>query len=249
MKKFFAAAFLAFVLVSTSFAEDVKYAPFQTVRLGISVDYTMAAMDQVNEQLSNGGSDVTKLGPGIAAMADLNFALAPFIMAGARVGYVYLMPASGTYLFGTVKETLNGSIIPAEIGLNSNFELPATPISIMAGIYGGYGFGYASIKNDYNILGVSASSIQPYDGTGFMGELVASVNYKMSTGISINLNGGYRLAKIAQLKQSQDVTYTDSLGISHSAGKKGDVLKDSDNNDMPFDFSGFNIGLGLSMGF
>jgi hypothetical protein len=249
MKKLLTSVLLLCALVSTVFAEDVKTQPYQTVKLGAEVDYTIAAMDQVNVQLNNNGSSVTKLGPAVALAVSLDVAPAPFIMGGARLGYIYCMPASATYLFGTVKETLNASLIPAEIGVSSNFEMLSTPITIMAGIYGGYGFASASSKFDYDIAGISASSTQNYDGAGFVGEMIASINYKMSSGISLNLNGGYRLAKITQMKQSADSTYTDSLGIQHTAGAKGDVLKDSDNNDLAFDFSGFKVGVGASFGF
>jgi hypothetical protein len=249
MKKVLAAVLFVCVLVSTAFAEDVKTQPYQLVRLGAEVDYTIAAMDQVNVRLNSGGSSVTKLGPAIGAMLSLELAPAPFIMGGARLGYIYCMPASATYNFGTDKQTLNAGLIPVEVGLSTNFEMLPAPIAIMAGIYGGYGFAGASYKNDYDIAGVTASSTQKYDGSGFVGELIASINYKLFTGLSLNLNGGYRMAKIAQMKQSENVSYNDSLGIQHSAGAKGDILKDNDNKDLAFDFSGFNIGAGVSLGF
>ncbi len=240
---------MLFALVSVVSAEDAKKDPFQTIRLGLEVDYTMPAMEQVNAQLNDGGDKVTTIGPAIGAMLSLDVAPAPFIMAGARLGYIYCMPGSAEYLFGTIKATANASLIPVELGISTNFELLSTPLSIMGGIYGGYGFAMASNKLDYDVLGVTASSTQNYDGSGFVGEFIASINYKLVSGVSINLNGGYRLAKILQLKQSADVTYTDSLGIDHTAGAKGDVLKDNSNNDLAYDFSGFNIGIGASVGF
>jgi hypothetical protein len=48
---------------------------------------------------------------------------------------------------------------------------------------------------------------------------------------------------------SQDINYTNIPGLSIPLNSKGDVLKDSDNNDLIFDFSGFNVGAGLSFGF
>lgn len=246
MKKILTAALLVCVFALPVFAEDKLY---KTVRVGFDIDYTMPAMDQVNTQISSGGNDVVEINAGIAGMLDIEVAMAPFIMAGIRGGYVYCFPGSASYLLDFNNQTVNAALIPVEIGVSTNFDLASTPISIMAGIYGGYGFAMASYENNYDILGVTAKSIQPFDGAGFIGEFMASINYRMESGLSVNINGGYRLAKIMQLKQSSDVTYTDSLGFSHTAGEKGDVLKDSDNNDLAFDYSGFNIGAGISMGF
>ncbi|MCE5301084.1 MAG: hypothetical protein LLG37_09490 [Spirochaetia bacterium] len=246
MKKFFAAALIICVFALPAVSEDK---PYKTIRVGFDVTYTMPAMGALNAQLNNEASDISEMNAGIACMLDLEAAPAPFIMTGLRGGYIYCMPASATYLLGTVKQTINAALIPLEIGVSTNFGLESKPVSIMAGIYGGYGFASASYENNYDVLGVTAKAVQPYDGAGFVGEVMASINYKMDSGFSVNINGGYRLAKIMQLKQSSDVSYIDSLGISHTAGEKDDILRDSDDNDLVYDFSGFNIGAGISMGF
>lgn len=240
------AGLLACVIALPVFAEDKLY---KTVRVGFDVDYTMPAMEQVNSDLNDGGSSVAEINAGIAGMLDIEVALAPFIMAGVRGGYIYCLPGSASYLFDTYKQTVNAALIPVEIGVSTNFDLASTPISIMAGIYGGYGFAMTSYKTSFDVIGVTGEYTQPFDGAGFIGEFMASINYKMESGLSVNINGGYRLAKIMQLKQSADVNYTNSLGIPLTAGEKGDILKDSDNNDLAYDFSGFNVGVGVSMGF
>ncbi|PKL92099.1 MAG: hypothetical protein CVV21_04945 [Candidatus Goldiibacteriota bacterium HGW-Goldbacteria-1] len=252
MKKFLAAAMIVCVFALPAIAEDAvnnEDKPYKTINVGLDIDYTMPAMNQLNAQLNDGGSNVREMNAGIAMMLNVDAAMAPFIMVGLRGGYIYCLPAGADYLFETVKQTINAGLIPVEIGVITNFSMASTPISIMAGIYGGYGFALASYETKYDILGVTAESVQPFDGAGFVGELMGKVNYEMVSGINVNINAGYRLAKIMQLKQSKDVSYTDSLGISHSAGEKGDVLKDSDNTDMAYDFSGFNIGVGVSLGF
>lgn len=252
MKKFLAAAMIVCVFALPAIAEDAvnnEDKPYKTINVGLDIDYTMPAMNQLNAQLNDGGSDVTEMNAGVAAMINIDVAMAPFIMVGLRGGYIYCLPASATYLFGTIEQTINAGLIPVELGVIANFGLPSTPVSLMAGIYGGYGFASASYETKYDILGVTAESVQPFDGAGFVGEFMGKINYEMVSGVNVNLNAGYRLAKIMQLKQSKDVSYTDSLGISHSAGEKGDVLKDSDNTDMAYDFSGFNIGVGVSLGF
>ena len=250
MKKIITLGLLACALAATAFAADSENAPDQVVRLGVDVDYNLVAMDQLNKQL-NKGTKVTNLNSGVSGMLDLDLAVAPFLTIGARGGYFSCAPASASYNYLVYDQTttINTSLIPLEIGLGTNFAIPATPLSIMAGIYGGYGFASASIKNEISALGQTATVTQPYTGGGFVGDLLAAINLRLFSALSLNINGGYRLAKISQMVQSQDVSYNGIPFTSIPIGAKGDVLKDSDNNDMVFDFSGFHAGAGLSLGF
>ena len=241
MKKIITIAIMACALVSTAFAEDQAY---KKVRLGFTADYTMSVMSQVNTEL-NRGTGVTAIGPGVSGMVNLDVVLLPVLMAGVRGGYLYCMPATAIYLAGTVKETFNASLIPAEAGVTANLEIPNMPLSVMVGAFGGYGYAMSSVKKD--IIG-NVSYTQPYTGGNFIGEVVGTINYKLSSSLSLNINGGYRLANITQLTQSEDVTYT-LVGVPVSAGAKGDVLKDSSGKTLAFDFSGFNAGVGFSLGF
>jgi hypothetical protein len=81
-------------------------------------------------------------------MLNVDIVLARFLTVGARTGYLYCMPASATYNYLLYKQqtTVNGSLIPIEGGVNVNIELPVAPVSLTAGIYGGYGFAFASYK-------------------------------------------------------------------------------------------------------
>lgn len=237
-----ACAFISTVFIGTSGAVPI--------RIGLNVDYTWSVMDQVNKQLNKGAS-VTNLNSGIAGMLDVDMFLTNFIMVGARAGYLYCLPASSRFNYVVYDQTttINSSLTPLEVGLSLNFKLPTMPISLVAGLYAGYGFAFASYKNEISGLGQTSTFTQPFHGNGFMGELLASANYKLFSDVSFNIHGGYRLAKIPQMTQSEDVNFNGIPGISISAGKKGDVLKDSDNNDLAFDFSGFTIGAGISLDF
>jgi hypothetical protein len=250
MKKFIAIGLLACAIASTSLVAESEAAPYQKVRIGVNVDYTRVAMHQVNKEL-NKGVNVTNLGSGFTGMLEFHIALVPFLMVGARAGYLHSLPASASYnyVLYNQKTTINASLIPLEAGLSANIKFPATPISIMAGVYLGYGFAFASYKNDISASGGTATFTRPFNGGRFMGELPAAVNFKLASALSLNINGGYRFAKIRQMVQSHDVSYNGISGVSIPVGAKGDILKDSDNNDLVFDFSGFNIGVGLSLGF
>jgi hypothetical protein len=250
MKKIIILAFLTWTFATAAGAAEGGAAVDQTVRLGVDVDYNLVAMDQVNKQL-NKGVKVTNLNSGISGMLDLDVAVAPFLTLGARAGYLNCAAASATYDYLVYNQTttLNTTLIPLEVGVGTNFAIPATPISIMAGVYGGYGFASASLKEDFNALGQTASVTEPYTGGGFVGDLAAAINLQLFSALSLNINGGYRLAKISQMTLTQDVNYNGIPYVSIPVGSKGDVLKDSDNNAMVFDYSGFHAGAGLSLGF
>jgi hypothetical protein len=251
MKRFITMGLLACAFASTAFEAESGAEPYQKVRIGVTMDYTLAAMEQVNGQL-NKGVDVTKVGPGFTGMLEFDKFIVPFLFVGARAGYLFCLPGSVSYNYVLYKQTttVNTSLIPLEAGVSVNFDLPATPISINAGIYGGYGFAFAQYKNDISPLaGQSSTFTRPFNGGSIIGELPVAVNLKLFSALSINLNGGFRYAKILKMVQSQDVNYEGIAGIDFPAGKKGDILKDSDNNDLAIDFSGFNIGVGLSLSF
>jgi hypothetical protein len=250
MKKIITAVVLVLALVSASFADDSKKDAYQMVRLGVNLDYFMPAMDQVNTDLGK-GSNVTKLNGGVGAMADLNLALLPYVMAGLRTGYLYCMPGSAeyNYIIYDQKTTLNASLIPIEVGLNIDFDIPSFPAAVMVGAYAGYGIAAASYQNDISALGQTSTYTVPYIGGGFVGELLATLSMKLSSVLSLNINGGYKLADIPQMKQTSDVNFTGIPGITVPVGSKNSVLKDSNNNDMAFDFSGLSLGVGAALSF
>lgn len=247
MKKLITLGLLACAFVSTAFIDKSWAGP---IRIGVDVDYTWSVMDQVNIQL-NKGANVTNLNSGIAGMLDVDMFLNRFLLVGARAGYLLCLPASSRYDYVIYNQTstINASLTPLEAGLSLNFKLPTTPLSLVAGVYAGYGFAFASYKNEISEPGQTSTFTLPFHGSGFMGELLGTANFKMFPDVSFNINGGYRLAKIPQMIQSEDVSFNGIPGVSISAGKKGDVLKDSDNNDCAFDFSGFTLGAGISLDF
>jgi hypothetical protein len=251
MNKIFTIGIAAYTLFSLVFEAGAESAePYQKIRLGASLDYTWIDMDEVNNELTKGGS-VTSADNGLVAMLDLKIGISPFLMVGARTGYLYCQPASASYnyVLYNQKTTVNSSLIPVEGGLSANIQIPGSSISLSAGVYGGYGFAFSFYKKEIGALGQNANFTQPFTGGGFVGELITAVNFKLVPALSINVNSGYRLANISQMEQYEDVNYIGITGISIPVGKKGDILKNSDNKDLAFDFSGFSIGAGVNIDF
>lgn len=223
----------------------------QIIRLSGNLSYNMLNMAQLNSQL-NRGIEVTTMDTGISAMVDANLIVTPSIMIGARTGYLYCLPGNSTldYLLFKQKTTVNASLVPVELGFSINFELPEMPISLLAGIYAGYGFASASVQTEIvPIIGPTATILQPYAGRGYVGEAIVSLDVKLNPVMSINVNGGYRVAKIAKVEQTKEVAFNGIPFVAIPVGSEGEVYKDSDDKEMMFDFSGLNIGVGISLCF
>jgi hypothetical protein len=242
------AALVAGAITSAAFAAPTVD---QAIRVGFNLDYTWITMDQLNKELGR-GDEVTELNAGITGMVDLDWFVTHFLMVGVRGGYLQSLPASAHYNFVVYNQTTtyHAALIPFEAGLIGTFDSPDRPLLLMGGIYAGYGVALASFESDIRpLLGESSTLTQPYRGGGFVGELLGAVGLKLSPAVSLNINGGYRIAKITKMTQSEDVNYTGIAGLDIAAGSKGDLLKDSDNRNLALDFSGANIGVGFGLRF
>src|SRR5512133_2222071 len=223
MRKSIITCFVCCMFASTALAIESD----ENVRIGVDVDWAWTKMDDINKQL-NKGENVNSLHSGFAAILNFDVVATPFLMVGGRTGIVFSQPASALYNYVVYnqKTTISSSIIPIEAGVSALWELPTTPLSIKVGAYAGYGFALVSFEKDINALGTTSSFTQPYTGGSFVGELLATLNFKLSPALSLNVNSGYRVAKVLELKQSKNINYNGIPGVSIEVGEKGDILKD-----------------------
>ena len=223
----------------------------QAFRITLGVDYTTVGMKQANDSM-NDDYNIKLFGSGILTTLDLGIAIYPFLMAGPKVGYLYCFAAGSEHNYPgpiNTKTEMNAALVPIEAGAILRFELPGTSVAVSAGAYAGAGLAFISNNVDVtNGASQKASYVQRFDGLGFTGELTAALEIKLIKGVDLNINGGYRLAYVQNVKQSEDVQYSfDSITYT-AVGSKGDVMQDAANTDVPFDFSGMNIGIGISLG-
>lgn len=245
LKSFSVCALLSF---ATAYATHA--APSQIVRAGLSVDAAWVAMDRVNEQVGR-GYDTTNAGPGILVSLDLDLAVLPFLMVGARAAYLHCQPTSASFNEPFYKRTqsIQASLVPLEIGLMANLALPKVPISIMIGAFGGYGLASATYRNNFVASGQTTTLTLSYAGGALVGEALAGVHFGLLPFLSMSVHATYRIAKVLQMTQRESVSFTAIPGISFPIGAVGEVLKSSDGADLAFDFSGFSLGAGISLGF
>jgi hypothetical protein len=198
----------------------------------LSGGYTTLKMDDVNAALAApGSSNATSINSGFYVAADAGIAVFPFLKIVPRVEYVQASQGKTTFGSGLLATdyTLDANIVPMELGLAVDAGLPLTGLSVRGGLFGGYGM--ATGMTVAKVQGVTTSTTL-LQGGGFTAEAVADLRYEIFSIVSLGLDAGYRLANMAQMKDTS-----------------GNVYKKSNGDDMAFDFGGFNIGACLNVGF
>ena len=203
--------------------------------------YTTLGMGDLNKAVDNavasGGSTASqKSQSGYYVGADAGFSTVPFLKIGPRLEFVQPGQASVTYASGN-KFTVDSDLLLMELGLTVDTSIPMSGLSVIGGIWGGYGL--AGAKNTQTFAGLSNSALG--NGGGFVGEAAAQLRYGLVAGLSLGLDLGYRLANITNMENSTDSPF---------GPKKGDpFFKNSNGSTGAFDYSGLNIGGALSFNF
>lgn len=222
---------------------------FADIDLNVFGGYTTLSMGKVNDAINRQYDalfsplfPITKskidLGNGFIVGLDAGYSPIPGLSIGPRVEFLGgsgdLKAAGG----GMTEEIdFNASMIPILIGAAYTIPLSGA-FSIGGGIYLGYGLGYASEK--FALTGQPTETVNA-DGGSFAGDINIDAKYKISDMFNLGIKLGYRLADVSEMKATADNAYE---GI-----KKGDVLKDDQNNTLPIDYSGLVAGVDLGFAF
>jgi hypothetical protein len=183
--------------------------------LNVTGGYTTLDMADLNAKLPAGS---TKINSGYYVGADAGFSLMPFLKIGPRVEY--LSANQGTLKNPLYQETIQPTLTSAELGLSTDWSLPLTGLGISGGVWGGYGW----MKTELSIPGQPSANLSSGNVTG---EALVRLKYSIFSPLSVELEGGYRVAKMTELSID-----------------KGSALGYPD-----FDFSGMNLGAGLNLNF
>jgi hypothetical protein len=217
----------------------------------IWADYTTLSFGTVNDLLGAGepyaNGAVTKVSGGYALGVELGFTPIKDLPLDLGVRVELIGAGQGKYTgdYGALASTvvtIDSSLIPVLAGATYNFEIPETPVSISAEVHAGYSFAKASVVNDSKILGAGDKTTATFSGSAFALDLGTTISYQINEPASVGLNLNYRLANVASMTADSDVANTTP------AIKKGDTLKTLVNGPaVPFDFSGFNVGVKVDM--
>jgi hypothetical protein len=204
--------------------------------------YTTLGMGDVNSGLNsaaagNANVAVTTVNSGFYVGGDAGFTVFPFLKVGPRLEYV--QAGQGSLSSGGTKVTYDANLMQYELGLSVDSSLPLTGLSVIGGVWGGYGV--ASTQAAFS----QYSDVNSGLGGGFVGEAAAQLRYKLFAGLSLGLDLGYRLANISNVNSTK--TFYDSSFWNSLSGQP--YIKNSNGSQGSIDFSGMNIGGALSFDF
>jgi hypothetical protein len=192
----------------------------------VAAGYTTMNPSDLNAILKP-GTEVAEIKSGMYVSLDAGIPLLPTLKLSPRV--VAVFADQGKANFGGTKATADANIVPMELGLALDLGVPLSDLSGRVGVWGGYGLATVATLSENGA--VKTTSL--YQGGAFTAEVLGAIRYKILPLISLSLEAGYRMANVAQLKDG--------------AGKE--MKNTLTNKDVAFDFSGANIGGGLTFSF
>jgi|GEM_PF-3533121 len=201
------------------------------VSFAVEAGFSTLSMTQVNGFLD----DVADAFDGTATFMDkaieagvmVGFGITEQLKIGPKVELVYAIP--GGVKGDDFQVATSGFAIPILGAVEYKIPLEGSDWAI--GLNAGLGFALAKASTFIEIDGLGDDTLN-LSGNGFVFEIGA----KAMTG-NFFVNAGYRALSVAQMICDNDA---DLLGA-----EAGDAAEDYDGDTMPFDYSGFVIGVGL----
>lgn len=190
--------------------------------------YTTLAMGELNDLIAKASpANNTQIKSGFYVTADAGITLLPFLKLSPRVGLIAGSQGKTTGLLS--ETTIDTMLFPMELGLAADISIPLSGLSARAGVWGGVGM--ATLATGTKTAGVLTNSAY-YSGNGFTAEALAALRYSIVPFLSLSLEAGYRLANISKVADSN-----------------GKDLKKNATDAAAIDFSGANVGGGLTFSF
>jgi hypothetical protein len=198
---------------------------------------TMAKANGLIEGYSGTGVTLGLLGPGFIVGGQAGFAVIPGLYLGPRIEFISASSRTSAKTFlGDWAFDYTTSIIPLMAGATYLVPVSEGAINLGGQLYLGYGLANASM--DWSGT-ASASPTLKLGGGGLVIDAGATVAFNITDIVSLGLVLGYRMANVAEMKFSED----------YYGAKKGEVAKGSNNEAVPFDFSGFIADVNLNFSF
>ncbi|MCX8092733.1 MAG: hypothetical protein N3E50_01040 [Candidatus Goldbacteria bacterium] len=247
MKKFVAIITLIMVFAASSFAG---------FEISVFGGYTTVAMTKVNKEID---TIVDALGPlpssvkltknhitqGFIIGSNIGYSPIPGLLIGPQIemllGINGLIDVKDESTGDFIKYEFSSSLIPILGGLSYMISLPGSSFSIGGGAYFGYGLASAAMKASVKFGAYTVNNEAKFEGGCFTADIIAKAKMAVTPLISVGLQIGYRLANVAQMKATEDNA---AMGLT-----KGDVLKDTNGDDLPFDFGGLIAALDIGFSF
>lgn len=135
--------------------------------------------------------------------------------------------SGGPYIFNQDEQL---DLLPVLLGLSADY--PLGPFCLTGGLSGGYGFAHLAGDTTNQNMGFAhlpATGTHNGDGGGFVAEASVKATVQVASGVSLGLQGGYRMANLGELHNGDRAW----AGVDGSAPT--------------FDLSGWNVGGSLDV--
>ncbi len=260
MKKFLYISFIV-VFVSFCFSEDISFF--------VEGSYNQIAMEDVNEKLQEirtnafdtfinlikqlggtGSSSITNFKDGSSFSGGISYNLNEKMNGVVKASYFSSNPAqikgdASISIFNQIAEyhgKLNSYVDFTAVMLGYEYTTTQSQFNLGVGIYLGYAWANFEAKYKYDTIGPnqqeSGGWTLPANGENFIGEGSFVIKYNYSLNLNFFVKAGYRYAIIPEMKAKQDVP---DINV-----KKGDALKNDNNETIKFDMSGLSFSIGIS---
>ncbi len=260
MRKFLC-YFVLIQLTSLCFAETLSFF--------VEGSYCQIAMEDVNERLEeirqnsfdtfinlikqlggSGSSSISKFKDGTSFSGGALYSLNEKMKAAAKISYFSSNPAqikgdASVSIFNQVAEyhgKFNSFVDFTSVMLGYEYIVPQLKLGLGVGIYLGYAWANFEAKYSYETIGPNQQQSGgwklPACGENFIGEGNLIINYNYSSTLNFFVKLGYRYAIIPEMKAKEDVS---EINV-----KKGDTVKDENDETIKFDMSGMFFSVGMS---
>jgi len=239
-----AAACLALAATArASFVDVNAFGGFTTLTMGdFNGEMDKSAASTLTLIPAGSTVETTHVNNGLYIGADAGFAFFPIVKIGPRIEYISAGQAKlvVTTPGSTVTNTIDSSLLMAELGVSSDWGLPLSGLSVSGGLWGGWGMANGSDK--YSGFNTPADGTYTLSGSGLTAEAAARLKYSIIPLLSVGLELGYRYAPISKLTADKDLP-------GQSDGDKKVLQKNGSTDPVAMDYSGLNVGLGVNLNF
>lgn len=210
----------------------------------LSMASANGALNYAKTSAQSSGAQITQytqLGPGWEAGLDLGYRVLPGLTLGPRVEWIQAVDgeinAAGSGL--TTDISYGAFLIPVMVGADYDYSL-GRGFSLFAGAYAGCGF--ASISEKASGSNTAGSGEADYWGARFCSDLDLGARYRISRHLSAQVQLGYQFADVPVVAATGNGT-----GIFDTVSKGNEAVIQG--KPVAMDFSGVNVGGGLSLDF
>lgn len=220
--------------------------------IGLATGFNTYGMADWNAAYGDSGSSSTysykgaTMGGGLGMGTKVRYRITPNWEAALNIGYLMSSSSStSSSTYNNYSSKIDYSLSALWIGPQGSFILPdvVKNLNISFGLELGYltlmGAGYTGSSTSSSS---TSSGTGTYAGSGFGGKISSGADWFFSKNFSLGVDLGYRMASIGKVEEA----YSYSGGGGSGSGSDTLTKAYPSEENLPLDYSGVAIGLGLT---